>query len=119
MQYVEGGDDIEIAKFNNNLFSDPYRSFGMTKYAWQIPEEYVGQKLYFVLHDEATSDTPFGVLTADEFKTDYAIGQEPVIDGKLFSLQAIARPLSSDSMKNSVSILRRKSSETVILKRAI
>lgn len=82
MQYVEGGDDIEIAKFNNNLFSDPYRSFGMTKYAWQIPEEYVGQKLYFVLHDEATSDTPFGVLTADEFKTDYAIGQEPVIDGK-------------------------------------
>ncbi len=81
MQWVEDGDDVEIARFNNNMFSDPYRSFGMTTYAYQIPEEYAGAVCYFVLTDTANSDTPFGVLTADEFITYYPVGDEPVVDG--------------------------------------
>lgn len=81
MKYVEDGDDVEIAKFNNTMFSDPYRSFGMTTYVYTIPAEYENEKCYFVLHDEADSTTSFGVLTADAFKTDYNNGEEPVVDG--------------------------------------
>ncbi|MGI6781359.1 MAG: hypothetical protein ACOX56_00760 [Acholeplasmataceae bacterium] len=77
MKYVDDSEDIELAKFNNNLFSDPYRSFAMTKYAYQIPEEYFGDILYFVINDYATSDTPFGAITIDEIITYYEVGNEP------------------------------------------
>ncbi len=81
MKYVDDSEDIELAKFNNNLFSDPYRSFAMTKYAYQIPEEYFGDILYFVINDYATSDTPFGAITIDEIITYYEVGNEPLVDG--------------------------------------
>lgn len=82
MKYVEGSDDVEIAKFNNIMFSDPYRSFAMTTYVYTIPAEYENEKCYFVLHDEADSTTSFSVLTADAFKTDYNNGEEPTVDDK-------------------------------------
>ena len=82
MQWMEDGDDVEIARFNNNMFSDPYRSFGMTKYVYEIPEQYADAVCYFVLTDTANADTSFGVLTADDFVTYYPVGSEPVVDGK-------------------------------------
>ncbi len=81
MHYVEGGEDVEIAKFNNTMFSDPYRSFALTTYVYTIPAEYENEKCYFVLNDMADSTTTFGVITADAFKTDYNDGEEPVVDG--------------------------------------
>lgn len=81
MKYVEGSDDVEIAKFNNTMFSDPYRSVALTTYVYTIPQEYENEKCYFVLCDNATSETTFGVLTADAFKTDYEDAEIPVVDG--------------------------------------
>lgn len=81
MKYVEGGDDVEIAKFNNTMFSDPYRSFALTTYVYTIPAEYENEKCYFVLHDEADSSTSFGVINADDFKTDYQDADVPKVDG--------------------------------------
>lgn len=81
MKYVEDGEDIEIARFNNNLFSDPYRSFAMTKYAYQIPAEHMGSKCYFVICDYAASDTSFGAMVVDDIQTYYEVGNEPVVDG--------------------------------------
>lgn len=78
MRYVDGVQDEEIAVFNNYLFSDPYRSMTMTRYAYRIPEEYNGEYCYFVIEDTLT--TNFGAITVDEVVTHY--DTPPVIDGK-------------------------------------
>ena len=70
MHYVDGVADEQIAVFNNYLFNDPYRSFGMTEYAFQIPEEYADELCYFVIHDE-NGGANFNAMTADDFITYY------------------------------------------------
>lgn len=77
MCYVDGVNDKEIARFNNYLFSDPYRSMTLTRYAYRIPAEYDGAYCYFIIEDELTSG--FGAITLDEVVTSYA--SPPVIDG--------------------------------------
>lgn len=78
MAYDPDGDETMVAQFNNGWFSDPYRSFGMTKYAYRVPAEYEGRLLYFVITDRASAN--FGAITADDFVTYYPEGSEPVID---------------------------------------
>lgn len=75
--HVDGVNDKEIARFNNYLFSDPYRSMTLTRYAYRIPAEYDGAYCYFIIEDELTSG--FGAITLDEVVTSYA--SPPVIDG--------------------------------------
>ena len=70
MRYVDGVNDEQIAVFNNYLFSDPYRSFGLTQYAFEIPEAYDGELCYFVIHDE-NGGPNFNAMTADDFVTYY------------------------------------------------
>lgn len=79
MCYVDGVDDIEIACFNNYLFSDPYRSMALTRYAYKIPEKFDGKYCYFVIEDNST--TNFGAITVDEIKTSYL--SPPVINGNI------------------------------------
>lgn len=79
MCYADGTDDVEIARFNNYLFSDPYRSMALTRYAYKIPDKYEGKYCYFIIEDD--SETNFGALTVDEIKTFYK--NPPAIDGKV------------------------------------
>ena len=77
IRWVEDGEDEVVASFNNYLFSDPYRSMTLTRYAYRIPAEYDGAYCYFIIEDELTSG--FGAITLDEVVTSYA--SPPVIDG--------------------------------------
>ncbi|MGI6781361.1 MAG: hypothetical protein ACOX56_00770 [Acholeplasmataceae bacterium] len=91
MKYVDGTNDVEIAKFNNYLFSDPYRSFGMTEYGYQIPEKYEGATCYFIIEDTQT-ESNFRAITCDAFKTFYEIAptiyygaaSDNIADGRIY-----------------------------------
>lgn len=70
MKYVDGGTDVEIAKFNNWYYGKYAGSgFIMNKYYYRIPSEYNNAECYFEVVDNRTAD--FGFIMLDEVKTHY------------------------------------------------
>ena len=70
MKYVEGGNDIEVAKFNNWYYKKYAGSgFIMRNYFYYVPEEYSGSRCYFEVIDNRAQD--FGFIMLDDVVTYY------------------------------------------------
>jgi len=73
-KFVENGDDIEIAKYNNWFYPVSKASgFIFSDYYFVIPQEYVDSQCYFIIHDSADAalEGGFGFINVDQITTYY------------------------------------------------